>query len=148
MKTNKQKLMEQFFVTMTKIRRVMEKIANFSDEDKLATMLQMQALTYLKDHPRSTVSELAQSLQMSSSSIAQFTDRLADANLITREHDDSDRRIVRLVLTENGKNESICMRKKMFDKMDKFLEYISEDDLKELIRIHTKILQNLESQNI
>lgn len=146
MKTDKRELLEEFFATMTKIRRIVEKAVNLSCEDKTATILQVQALAYLNEHASSTVSELAQALQMSSSAIAQFTDRLADANLVTREPDVSDRRIVRLMLTEKGKKESAEVRKKMFEKMSKVFDYISEDNLKELLRIHNKILYSLEDQ--
>ncbi|MFH1601879.1 MAG: MarR family transcriptional regulator [Candidatus Shapirobacteria bacterium] len=142
----KQELFEEFFATVTKISRIAERSVNCSLEDKAATILQMQGLSYLSESPNSTVSELAQAVNMSSSSIAQFTDRLTENKLISRKPDVNDRRIVRLNLTDKGRSEIVETRKRMFHKMGKVLDLISESDLKELIRIHKKILHSLEEQ--
>ncbi len=146
MNQSKQKLLEQFFSTTIKIRRIVDHMSNISLEDKVTTSLQLQALNYLKDHAKSTVGELAQELNMSSSSIAQFTDRLVHMDFVTRENDKNDRRIVRLVLAQNGEKELKIMHQKMTEKMNKFSKYISEEDLLEMVRIHTKILKNLEEK--
>ncbi|HBZ35256.1 MAG TPA: hypothetical protein DEO33_02360 [Rikenellaceae bacterium] len=142
----KQELFEEFFATLIKISRITEKNVNYSLEDKTATFLQMQGLSYLSESPNSTVSELARALNMSSSSIAQFTDRLTENQLISRKPDVNDRRIVRLNLSDKGKAEIIETRKRMFLKMGKVLNLITETDLKDLIRIHKKILHLLEKQ--
>ena len=102
---NKQKLVEDFFETNIQIGKFLHQLSNISMEDKVTTMLQMHALTYLKKHPGETVGELAQSFQMSSSSAAQFMERLEKADLVERIHDKKDKRIIRLSITENGEKE-------------------------------------------
>ncbi len=142
MSTTKQKLVEEFFATLGKMRQIGDSLSNVSPEDKVATMLQMHALSYLKKHPKSTVGEFAKRLYMSSSSIAQFTDRLAVAGFIKKHADDTDRRIVRLTISTKGEKELLAMHKKMHEKMGKLLQLVSENDLIELVRIHKKILKS------
>lgn len=143
---SKQKLFQEFISTMTKVRRIMDQMSNVSLEDRVATMLQMQALTYLKEHSQLTVGELAAKLHMSSSAIAQLSERLVLANFVSRGTDENDRRIVLLKLTGEGRKELERMHQKMIEKMGGFLEYISEDDLKAMIRIHKKVLDKLEKK--
>src|SRR5579872_2026687 len=142
----KSKLLEEFFATMGKMRQAVESLSNVSPEDKIATMLQMQALSYLKSHHLSTVGELGARLYMSSSSIAQFTDRLVTAGFVKREQDTEDRRIVRLSLSVKGEKELAAMRKRMMEKMGRLLVHVSQKDLADLVRIHKKIVNGLENK--
>lgn len=146
MKTRKQELMDEFFETMGKMRSMGESLSKVSPEDRIATMLQMSALKYLKHRPNTKVSDLGKTLFMSSSSIAQFSNRLAKAGFIKRHEDKNDRRIVRLGLTKKGESELSSMHKKMREKMGKFLEMVSEKDLGELVRIQKKILKSLQAK--
>lgn len=145
--STKQKLVEEFFATLGKMRHIGDSLSNVSPKDKVATMLQMHALRFLKEHPHSTVGEIGELLYMSSSAIAQFTDRLANANFIKRENDTKDRRVVRLSLTPKGEKELLAMRKKMFEKMRTVLTLVPENDLTELVRIHKKILKTLQKNH-
>ncbi|MGH7203939.1 MAG: MarR family winged helix-turn-helix transcriptional regulator [Candidatus Levyibacteriota bacterium] len=140
-------LLQQFIGTMMKVRRFIDPAIGIPQEDKTATLLQTQALTFLKEHPQSTVGELAQYLHMSSSAIAQFTDRLTDAHLIERKNDPNDRRIVRLSLTATGDDRLISLRKVIQERMGNILTRIPEKDLKEVIRIFGNLLENLEEEN-
>ncbi len=146
MNNSKQSLIERFFVTTIKIRRVIDQMSNVSIEDKVATMLQMQALTYLKDRPKITVGELGSELHMSSSAIAQLTDRLVNSKFVIRETDDLDRRIVRLELTKDGKKELIKIHTKMLKKINKFASYISSEDLETIVNVQSRVLKNLEDK--
>lgn len=143
---SKQELLEYFYISMTKIRRIVDQASNVSVEDKVATMLQMQALTYLKEHPSSTVGQLGQQLLMSSSAIAQLTDRLVNSNSIIRVNDETDRRIVHLKLTPQGRRELADMHKRMLEKMSKFVSHISDEDLHTLVNIMSKLLISLEGK--
>jgi len=131
---------------MTKVHKVMNQVSSVSFEDKVATMLQMQALSFLNSKPQSTVGELAETLNMSSSSVAQFTDRLVKANLVIRKLDPEDRRIVRLSLTQIGEKELNKIQEELIVKMSEFLAYISEKDLKEMIQINKRLLRNFKAK--
>jgi len=143
---DKQKLFKECMDSMTKVHKVMNQVSSVSFEDKVATMLQMQALSFLNSKPQSTVGELAETLNMSSSSVAQFTDRLVKANLVIRKLDPEDRRIVRLSLTQIGEKELNKIQEELIVKMSEFLAYISEKDLKEMIQINKRLLRNFKAK--
>lgn len=143
---NKQKLVEDFFETNIQIGKFLHQLSNISMEDKVTTMLQMHALTYLKKHPGETVGELAQSFQMSSSSAAQFMERLEKADLVERIQDKKDKRIIRLSITKNGEREFIILKKKFMDKMQKIFSKIPANDIREIIRIQTNLIETLKKQ--
>lgn len=146
MSNSKQQLIERFFATTIEIRRIIDRISNISIEDKVATMLQMQALTYLKDRPKITVGEFGSELHMSSSAIAQFTDRLVNSKFVIREADSFDRRIVRLRLTSDGEKELVKLHIKMLEKINKFASYISSEDLETIVNVQSRVLKNLEDK--
>ena len=142
--SQKEKLLKQFFSTMFRVRRIVDQ--SFTASGEIATFLQVQALEYIHQHPKSTVGELAQELYMSSPAIAQFTDRLINASLITRETDKDDRRVVRLSLTKTGRQEMQTVPMVIQKKMSETFSQIPEQDIKELIRIFTNVLKNLDDQ--
>jgi DNA-binding MarR family transcriptional regulator len=115
-------------------------------EEKTATMLQLMALQFLKEQSNGTVSDLANFLKLSKSSATQLIERLVEANLIERIHDRKDRRIIRLVITENGEKEFIALQKKLMEKMQKIFSKIPAKDLRELIRIYTNLIGTLKKE--
>jgi DNA-binding MarR family transcriptional regulator len=141
-KHNKQ-LVESFINAYSSLKRLMQRISSGSHEDKMATLLQYQALSFLAEHKQTTVGELATNLDMSSSAVAQLIDRLILAGRIIRKNDASDRRIAHISLTQNGKKELLRIRKMHIEKMSYILSHIPEKDLKELIRIQTEMITKL-----
>ena len=144
--STKLELLKEFMATMTNVHKVMSQLSSASFEDKVASMLQMQALSFLNNKPNSTVGELAETLNMSSSSVAQFTDRLVKARLVTRKLDPADRRIVRLSLTKVGKSELNKIQDELIVKTSELLSYISDKDLKEMIQINKRLLNNFKAK--
>lgn len=144
MSENKEELLQQFLSTLFKVRRFLERPVSVPGE--AATMLQLQALSLLNEKPGSTVGELAQELRMSSPAIAQLTDRLVGAQLIERKNDKDDRRVVRLFLTKTGKEDLQKVSPLLKQRLGKVFSQVPEGDLKELVRIFTNILNNIESQ--
>lgn len=146
MNTPDPELVAQFVRSSGALKRMISRISAVSAEEKLATSLQYQALSFLRSHDRITVGELAQELTMSSSAIAQFTERLVNAGWISRNDDKNDRRVVHLTLTEEGQTELKNMKRKYVEKMTRFLSLIPERDVRELVRIQTDLVRNLEEK--
>lgn len=147
MKTNLENLADQFLTTSAKLRRIISQCSNTSLEEKIATLLQIQALSFLQENPQATVGELSHDLVLSSASTAQLTDRLVIAQRLTRINDPKDRRVTRLQLTELGKTDLQKMKEQYIKKISQLLTYISESDLQELVRIQTELSQKLEKLN-
>ena len=138
--------MKQFFETMGEMRQLMDKISAVPNEEKTATFLQLRALSFLKLHPGATMSELATSLSMSSSSVAQFVQRLTLAQTVKRVHDKEDRRVVRLSLTHHGEQALGELRIKVMEKMSTVMELVPEADLEELVRINTELVTKMKGK--
>ncbi|MFA7301593.1 MAG: MarR family winged helix-turn-helix transcriptional regulator [Candidatus Shapirobacteria bacterium] len=132
------KLLSEFLSKAVKVRRLIEQTSSF--EDKAITLLQVQALTYIKAHPKTPVGLLANELSMSLSAVAQLTNRLADVHYIQREDDATDRRIICLSITQEGTRQMKVFKKQLENNHFKVLSAIPENDLKELVRIFTNIL--------
>jgi len=134
------KLVAEFLNKAVKVRRLIEQTSSF--EDKAITLLQVHALTYIHEHSETSVGSLADELSMSLSAVAQLTNRLADAEYIQRKDSSTDRRIICLSLTPKGEEQIEIYHKQLETNHFRFLSAIPENDLKELIRIFTTILES------
>jgi DNA-binding MarR family transcriptional regulator len=104
----RKKLSKSQYESLAAFRYALRHFLRFSeDAAKRAglTPQQHQALLAIKGFPGRdtvTVSELAERLQLRHHSTVELLDRLADLNLIAREHSDPDRRRVNVHLTARG----------------------------------------------
>ncbi len=138
------KLLSEFLNKAVKVRRLIEQTSSF--EDKAITLLQAQALSFIQEHPKTPVGILAEELSISLSATAQLTNRLSDAKLIKREDSPTDRRIICLSLTSKGKEQIEIYKLQLEKNHFKVLSSIPENDLKELVRIFTTILEAEKSE--
>lgn len=138
--------MEELFATMLQLGKLMSKDTSFNHENKAATMLQFQALRFVLENKNTAVSDLGTSLNLSKSSATQLIERLVKGKFLKRIHDETDRRIVRLTITKSGKQEYETLKQKMLEKVTKIFSNLPEEDIKELIRIHKKLLTQLETK--
>ncbi len=128
----------EFLEQFMKMMRVLHRTAlprHFVDSKSAITPLQLEALLYVHTHPKSTVSVLGAYLQLSSSAIAQLTDRLAKASLLNRTPNPRDRRSVMLSLTPKGTRVFSRLHKAHSEHMKELMSLLPEKDIKELMRI-------------
>jgi DNA-binding MarR family transcriptional regulator len=87
-------------------RRLAEELSDdLRAEIGTLTLHQLRALHTIHRRGSVTMSELASCLEATSmSSATQMADRLARTGLVQRDHDDPDRRVVRLSLTPRGRD--------------------------------------------
>ncbi|MCR2805259.1 MarR family winged helix-turn-helix transcriptional regulator [Paenibacillus soyae] len=81
-------------------RRMHAKVKDLMPEE--LTVDQFQMLRYLRHHERSTASELAEVFCVGKSSVTAIITRLSDKGLINRLPEEKDRRVINIVLTEEG----------------------------------------------
>lgn len=70
------------------------------------TMIEVHALTYIGDHPGTTITELAQRWHRTKSAFSQTISHLEEAGLVTKRRREDNARIVALELTEAGEQMS------------------------------------------
>lgn len=140
----KQELLNQFIQSLMRVRRIAEQSFTVSTKDKMMTILQRQALQYLKEYPETTVGELATELGLSSSAIAQLINRLMYFDFIGKKIDKSDHRIIHLNITKNGVLQLETSHRTLVGKVGKVFSNMEEKDLKEVVRIFTNFLKKIE----
>jgi DNA-binding MarR family transcriptional regulator len=134
---------EQLFSTMLQLGKLMSHRTQETREEKASTMLQFSALQFLKEQPNGTVTDLGTQLKLSKSSATQLVERLAKLGFIERIDDKDDRRIVRLIITHSGEKEFSALKEKIMEKMKRIFFHIPAQDIRELIRIHTNLIETL-----
>lgn len=144
MNTSKQMVLNQFMQSLMRIRRIAEQSFIAPIKDGSVTLLQNQALLHLKDQPGCTVGELSAKLGLSSSSVAQLIDRLINIDVIKKTLDEDDRRITHLSLTKKGHNQTEVAHSMLAEKVGNVFSQMSEEDLKEVVRIFTNFLKKIE----
>ncbi len=140
MKNINPKLLSEFFSKAIKVRKLIEQTSSF--EDKAVTLLQAQALSFIYENPNASVGSLADELSMSISATTQLTNRLAEGNFIKRENSSSDRRIICLSITQDGVKQTKVFKDQLQKTHFNVFKAIPENDIKEMIRIFTSILDS------
>lgn len=111
------------------------------------TGTQFVVLKFIHWRGRTTVSGLADDLYVSLSAVTSLVDRLHRAGLVSRERDESDRRVVWLSLTDRGRevlDSCLEVRRRV---MKRYLNRLGEEDVKRLIQIYEKLLQIMEEES-
>lgn len=133
------KLLEFIF----KLSRFKEHMAFSSDLTQL-TMHQIQALVFLQKHENAQMREIAEHFKIELPSATSLINKLVSVNLVERKADEHDRRLVRIVLTQHGKDLFEQVKKDRSKKIEQMLSYLSEEDKHELLRIMEKLVAKME----
>ena len=124
-------LMETMFGTVRLLKEKMSHSHNLSH----LSILQMQVLFFLNHHEKTTMSDIANYFRIELPSATSLMNKLSDQKLVKRHEDPDDRRLVRITLTDKGKD---LLRQTMTDRrkiMEKMLFYLSETEKGHLLSI-------------
>jgi DNA-binding MarR family transcriptional regulator len=86
-----------------------------------------------------SVKDLAEGASVTPGAITQFVDILVEKGLVAREGDPNDRRVVRLKLTDQAKNQFAKFKTEHLASMCRIFDVLSEEEIKQLLSIFTKI---------
>jgi DNA-binding MarR family transcriptional regulator len=85
------------------------------------------------------VSELADKMRVTPGAVTQFVDALVAKDLISRESDPDDRRVVRLRLTGTAIAQYERLRKEFLASAARAFDVLTDEELHELIRLFSKV---------
>lgn len=105
------------------------------------TVDQFKTLRFLRHSESSTASELSQYFCVGKSSITAIITRLSDKGLIERVPDDSDRRVIHLILTEDGKRISDLLEERVQNVLLDIIEHFEEKEAIAFIETFEKLAQ-------
>ncbi|MNI22798.1 Multiple antibiotic resistance protein MarR [compost metagenome] len=107
------------------------------------TMSQYGILYRLNISGMQKVSELAESMCITSGAITGVTDKLIAAGYAERHRDEHDRRVVYVQITEAGKIMVQLMRERQQETLSAFFEHLPLEDVQHLRRIFSKVLEQI-----
>ena len=130
-----QQLFERMFSLMKQIHR------DISPPEPLLSPPQARLLFIIarcKDEGIS-VKELARIANITPGAITQFMDVLITKDLVRREEDPDDRRVIRLKLTPTARSQMEKFRKDFLGSAARKFDVLSADELKEFVNLLTKV---------
>ncbi len=117
-------------------RQLHQELAEFN-----LTVSQFAAMRALQGCERGcTMSELAKTARQISATMTGIVDRLVERGVIMRQRDPSDRRTLRVSLTETGTELLDTIRRQKRTRLKLFLEELSPNERKDFIRLIGKYL--------
>jgi DNA-binding MarR family transcriptional regulator len=132
------------FALQTSIQKLQPKMTE-SLTNHGVTGTQFFVLMYLRNNKSSKISEIAEFMGVKPSAVSFMIDRLEHNNFVFREHDKKDRRVVNIMLSEDGikKLEHVILeRKKIFESS---LLTLTDDELLQFAKITEKLAESVTS---
>jgi DNA-binding MarR family transcriptional regulator len=126
-----------FYMVFRKMSTNMSKLAEHG-----LSASQTFILEILEKHGPKKISDIAEALNITLPSVTGLSDRLLAAGYIVRERSPEDRRIVLLDITEKGKEMLRNVQMVRREIMKQFYACLSTEDIRDLIRIYSKILSS------
>ncbi|MDQ0341164.1 DNA-binding MarR family transcriptional regulator [Caldalkalibacillus uzonensis] len=96
-------------------------------------------LTILQNKGRMTSSELAREFRVRPSAITAMVDRMIKNEIVTRERDGRDRRVVYIKMTEKGQRVLEKSLRKRNEIMEKYLSQLERSELESLVKVYEKL---------
>lgn len=109
------------------------------DDGPKLNPIDLQTMFYVAEHPNCTASEVAQYLGVAATTMSAVADRLVRHGLITRERVTSNRRIVSLALSEEGRQRVDAAVETQYNHCRAMLSALEPDERPRFLSAITKI---------
>jgi DNA-binding MarR family transcriptional regulator len=100
--------------------------------------IQLQAVGLLAEHPL-RIGELADRVGLAGSSVSRLVDRLNSLGLVARRHLPTDRRVVEVELTNEGRSVAGHVARRRREYLTHILETLEPREREELVRLFEKV---------
>lgn len=100
---------------------------------------QLYILGYIHEQGKCTSSELAEAFYVNKSAITAIINRLVEKGLIDRTRDETDRRVIYLTLTDEGKELHQITEEKVHQLVECFITQFEESEIKSFIETYEKL---------
>lgn len=129
----------------TILGRIIQEVAR--RKDNCLTPSQWPLIMFLEHNEGINIKRIAQTFGISSSAATQLIDSLVKNGYAERKNDVSDRRMLMINLTRKAKNELRRIQKKAESFILPIFEHLSDNELKDYIRINRKITRAIDGNN-
>lgn len=111
------------------------------DNPQDISLSQVQALDILKTEGPRPSTYLSQALGVTSGGMTVIADKLVRQNLVRRISDASDRRVVKLEITDAGRAALDDLQEKRIALMEKLFRPLQDEELHRLVEMYRKLLE-------
>ncbi|MBC7765986.1 MAG: MarR family transcriptional regulator [Hyphomonadaceae bacterium] len=125
--------------------RIQKKLSHeiCTDITQSISMTQLHVLFYIKMQYDCTVSFLASQIEITMGGVTQLVEKLVQLQLVSRERDAEDRRIVRLMITHEGEKMLEKVRENRIKIFEKYFSVLSDEEMETFFKIHQKLIQRI-----
>ena len=138
---NKNEYIERIQVALQTTIHKMQPIMTENMNKHGVTATQFFVLMYLRKKESCKISEIAEFMGVKPSAVSFMIDRLEHNNFVYREHDKKDRRVVNIMLTEEGIKKLDLVMKERKEIFEGFLFYLSDEELLQFATITEKLAE-------
>jgi len=102
----------------------------------------------LSGHGPLKMSDIATMLGIKPPAASALVDGVEKLGLIERAHDDADRRVCHVLLTDSGKAALVTGERRRRELMERYTSVLTEEDIANLLRIQRKLIEGMTSSRI
>lgn len=140
MNKTRENLVQSLIEQIGSVIRGMHRNRGFSFGDFMLGWPQVRILFFVaKRKDGVPVKDLAAFFNVTPGAVTQFVDALVEKDLVRREEDQNDRRILRVMLTEFAENEFDRFRESYLTSMSRSFDSLSDGEIEQLISLLAKI---------
>ena len=136
----------QFDEVFFKLFRLMKHEMISDSETAKLTLPQLQALFYLHSQKSVQMKDISAYFHVEMPTATSLLDKLVATDLVKRQNDIKDRRVVHVLLTDKGQKVVAKSIAKRNERIAKMLSLVSRKDKENLLSILQRIVDNLENQ--
>ena len=140
MGNNRKELLQALAEKMTSVLRRVHAVQGFKFSEFILRPPQVRILFFIaRQNEGVAVKDLAEMLNVTPGAVTQFVDALVEMDLVRREEDAKDRRIIRIKLTELARGKLAEFRKGYLASASRLFDILSDAEIGELIRLLDKV---------
>lgn len=139
-------LAKRFIEVMFTNSCILRKQMSYTSNIAHLSILQIHTLSFLKEQKSVPMNEIAEHFHIEMPSATSLLNKLVALQLVQREADEKDRRLVRISLTDAG---SDMLKKAMSEKLthiEQMLSYLTDPEQQELLRLLEKLNDRIEKK--
>ena len=106
------------------------------------SLAQLRVLTRVAETEAPTMTEIAESLAVTSPTATALIDRLVQDHALERVPDEHDRRLVRLRITKTGRATLVALRRQARQRIEALVGMLEPDEQRQLIHILQKMIRS------
>jgi DNA-binding MarR family transcriptional regulator len=145
MSNTRKELLQSLAEKMASVMRRVHKGQGFKFCEFVLRPPQVRILFFIAgQHEEVAVKDLVEMLNVTPGAVTQFVDALVKMDLVRREEDSKDRRIIRIKLTELARSKLEEFRKGYLASASRVFDILSDAEIKEMVRLLDKVGSHLE----